>query len=87
MVVIAEERISTPKSIAQKTATLITEYGIADYFTIYDNFGVGANVGVELAYLGIKAVGINVGDKANDSKRFSNKRSEFFWKLREWAEK
>lgn len=74
MVVIAEERISSPKSIAQKTATLQIEFNIADYHIVYDNFGVGANVGVELAYLGIKAVGINVGDKASDSKRFVNKR-------------
>lgn len=42
--IVAEEKISSPKSIAQKTATLQMELNIPDGNIVYDNFGVGANV-------------------------------------------
>jgi hypothetical protein len=53
---LAEEQKSNEKTIAQKTLTIITKYPrITDKKTFYDNFGVGANVGTELAYIGYKA--------------------------------
>ena len=50
--------------------------------TFYD---IGANVGVEFALAtGQKVQAINVGEKADDPERFTNKRSENYWRLREW---
>lgn len=82
--VLAEESRSNEKTIAQKTLTLITKYPrITDKKTFYDNFGVGANVGTELAYVGYKAKWCNNGDKADDPDRFANKRAECYRRLKE----
>lgn len=82
--VLAEEQKSNEKTIAQKTLTLITKYPrITDKRTFYDNFGVGANVGTELAYVGYKAKWCNNGEKADDTERFANKRAECYWRMKE----
>lgn len=86
--IVASEQKSTPKSMAQKTITLMTEYGIAPGDVYLDNFGEGANVAAEIALAiryGINA--INVGDDANDKETYLNKRAESFWRLRQWLKR
>jgi len=45
------ERMSTGKGIAQKTATLMTQYKIKDSNVVVDNFGVGVDAIQELAMM------------------------------------
>lgn len=91
---VASEKISNPKSIAQKTLTLMEVYGVEDVDIYIDNFGEGANVAQELALSGKKVNGINVGDtipkdeeeydKINGEKIFINRRAKAYWMLRRW---
>lgn len=78
---VAEEKQSTPESVAELVATVNMNYPCK--YIYYDNFGSGANVGVKLAEMGIRSVGVNVGDPPSDS-RYQNKRAEIYWKSREW---
>lgn len=52
--VVGVEKISNPLSIAQKTLTLMQEHSIAPQDIIYDEFGIGAKFGVEMADLGYR---------------------------------
>ncbi len=83
----AIEQISTPKSIAQKTLTLMNEYDILAEDVYIDNFGVGANVAYELGLLLHRVKPVNVGNQAQDTSRFINSRAEAYWRLREWLAK
>lgn len=83
--IVAAERISNTKSIAQKTLTLMNFYNIDPANVYVDNFGIGANIAQELAIEGYRINGINVGDQAYDRVRFSNLRAEIYWKLKEWV--
>ncbi len=81
------EPISTPKSIAQRTLSLMLMYGVTPENIWIDNFGVGANVAQELAFAGKRVNAVNVGDKpfySDDKERFLNMRSVVYWRLREW---
>jgi len=83
--IVAKERISNPKSIAQKTITLMEYYHIPQNQVWVDNFGEGANVALEIAAASQNFVnGINVNDEAEDKERYINKRAEAFWRLRQW---
>jgi len=83
--IVAKERVSNPKSIAQKTITLMTFYGIPQQEVWVDNFGEGANVALEIAAASQEFVNaINVNDEADDKERYINKRAEAFWRLRQW---
>ena len=83
--VVSEEEKSNPKSIARTAITLCSHYSIPVEKVVIDNFGEGANVGAEIALATRKrARGINVGDSADDSERFANKRAELYWRAREW---
>lgn len=82
--VVLEEKISSAKTIAQKTLTLMEYYGIIDANVYIDNFGVGANVAQELAIAGEYVNGVNVGDQADDSERFLNRRAESFYRIKDW---
>jgi hypothetical protein len=86
--VVASEKISTPKSIAQKTLTLMAEYGILPGDVFVDNFGAGANVAQELALSGKAVKAVNMGDVyakgEEDAERYLNKRAGCSWKVREW---
>ena len=88
-VIRGEEKISTAKSIAAKTMTLMDFDNVKDSSTYIDNFGVGANVGVEIAYAMRKKVRcVNVGEtQTDDQERYLNKRAECYWRLREWLMK
>ncbi len=86
-IVVGREAISNPKTVAQKTATLMTQYAIEGSDVFVDNFGVGANVAQELALQGIRIRAVNVGDKADDTETYLNKRAECHWRGREWVRK
>jgi len=85
--VVWSEKISDPKSIASLSMTLWTQYDINWEQFYVDNFWVGANVAQELWLAGIRCNGVNVWDKARDSKRFKNIRAEAYRTLREWCKK
>lgn len=80
---IAKEKTSSTLSIAQKTSTLMFELGITDKNVYIDNFWVGANVAQELALMWHQVNWVNVWDKAKDTYRFINKRSEAYRAMRE----
>lgn len=83
--IVHTEKKSTPKSMAQKTITLLTEFGVHGSNTWLDNFGEGANVGMEIALITRDGINpINVGDEPDDKEMFANKRAEAFWRLRMW---
>lgn len=83
--IVAKENISTRKSRAENTLTLITNYGIRHQDVSVDNFGEGANVGTDIAIADGKRINaVNVGDQADDKDRFMNKRAEDAWRAREW---
>lgn len=84
--ILAEEAISTPKSVAAKGCTLVSLYGIKANRTVIDNFGIGANVGMEMGRSGFSTYPMNVGDKSLD-KKFLNRRAELVWKAREWLKR
>lgn len=81
-VIVAKEKTSTAKTIAQKTLTLMDLYNIRGENIYVDNFGEGANVAQELAMAGVRVNGINVGDKAYDP-MFYNLRAEAYWKAKQ----
>jgi hypothetical protein len=83
--IVAEQGRSTPKSIANTTISLLYTYEkITPDEVVYDNFGVGANVGVELADAGYKCTGINSANDASDTDTFENLRAEMFRRFRNW---
>lgn len=82
--VAGKEAISTGKSIAQKTGTLMEDGSISDENTIIDSFGVGTDSVQELALTGKRIRAVNVGGPADDEARFVNKRAEAYWRMREW---
>lgn len=84
--IVAKEKTSTDKSIAQKTLTLMDGYNIPANHVVVDNFGVGANVAQELGLMGHRIRAINVGD-ATENKEFLNLRAEYFWRLRAWIKR
>ena len=76
---------STPKSVAERTLTLMTHYHIPANRVIIDSFGTGANVSQEIALADHSRVfAINVGERADDPERYMNIKSELYWRLREW---
>jgi len=86
--VIATERISNSKTIAQKTLTLMSHFNIKPENVTVDNFGEGANVGQEMGMLGLRINAVNVGDRATqDPETFINLRAYAYWKQREWIKK
>jgi len=82
--IICQEEISDIHSITQKTLSIMTMMGIEASNVFVDNFGIGANVSQEMAMAGYRINSVNVGEQANDSERYINKRAESFWRLREW---
>lgn len=82
--IVAREKISDSKSIAEKTLTLMDYYKIDPSNIWIDNFGVGANVAVELMAVGKRVNPINVGERPNDKETFLNARAELYWMLRKW---
>ena len=82
--IVAREKISNPKGIAEKTITLMDYYNISASNVTIDNFGVGANVSQELALAGYRVEAINVGEQPDDNELYLNRRAEIFFRCREW---
>lgn len=83
--VVAKESISNPLDGANLGVTLANHYGVPLNQVTIDNFGEGANWAQEFALAtGQRVQAINVGAKPDDQDRFLNKRSENYWRLREW---
>ena len=82
--ILASEKISNPMTIAEKATTLADLYGLDGDSIVVDNFGVGANVGMEMAHANLWVNAINVGEKAIDDSRYVNRRAEGYFMLRNW---
>lgn len=82
--ILATEKVSNAKSIAEKTLNLMDLYGVRPENVYVDNFGAGANVAQEMAIAGYRVNGMNVGEKAFDP-RYLNIRAEAYWKSKEWT--
>ena len=91
---VASEKISNPKSIAQKTRTLMDFYEVEPEDITVDNFGEGANVAQELGLVGVRVSAVNVGDRvdreeeeeavAEGGKTFLNIRANAYFGVKKW---
>lgn len=85
-----EESKSTAKSIAERTLTLMTEYNIRPRNVVIDAFGVGADVGKEIAIASrglVNVTTVNTGDKCElekDKDVYLNKRAMCFYESKKW---
>lgn len=82
--IVAQEKVSTTQSIAQKTLTLMQQFDVKGSNVFLDNFGIGANIAQEMALTGTRITAVNVGEQARDATRYINKRAEAYWNLRVW---
>lgn len=88
-----EEKISSSLGIAEKIVTFAEEYDIAPEDIVVDSFGVGADVGKEVAIITkgeMNITTVNVGDLCDDEDEqdlYINKRAEMFYKLKQWFTK
>jgi hypothetical protein len=71
-------------AMAQHTLRLMEEYRILPENVIVDGFGVGVELINEFSKLGVPIMGVLVGQPADDPLRYYNKKSEIYWRLREW---
>lgn len=87
-----EEKKSTAKSIAERTLTLIQEYQLNPRNVVVDSFGVGMDVGKEIAIASkgrYNVTTVNVGDKSEretDQELYLNKRAEIYYKAKIWLQ-
>ncbi len=88
--IVAEEKVSTPKSIAERTLNLLRHYRMWGNESWLDNLGEGANASREIALVpniseSLKRVNaVSFNDEPEDKEKFLNKRAEMYWRLREW---
>jgi len=89
---LCEEQKSTSKTIAEKTMTLMLEYGIKPHNVIVDAFGTGMDVGKEIALASrgtINVTTVNTGDKCEserDRDVYLNKRAMCFYEAKKWLQ-
>ncbi len=89
---LCEEAKSTSKTIAEKTMTLMLEYGIKPHNVIVDAFGTGMDVGKEIALASrgtINVTTVNTGDKCDtedDQEIYLNKRAMCFYEAKKWLQ-
>lgn len=87
---IHEERTSSAKSIAEKTITFIEKYSLDPRNVVVDAFGVGKDVGMEIALATkgkMRITTVNTGDQCeneNDQELYLNQRAESFYKMKKW---
>lgn len=88
------EKTSNPKSLAAKSVTLCDHFRIDPIDYVIDNFGVGADIGMEMALITSqekrpwRVTPINVGEACEDEyerETYINKRAEGFYKMMLWA--
>jgi len=86
-IIVWYEAISSPKSIANKTLTIMREYWVKWDNVIIDNFWAWANVWMELATMWVRPKPIYVWDSKRQEYKWQkckNLRAKLFWQLREW---
>lgn len=87
-----EEAKSTAKSIAERTLFFIEKYDLAPRNVVVDAFGVGADVGKEIAIASkgkISVTTVNTGDLSEDETEqelYLNQRAEAFYKAKQWLQ-
>lgn len=87
-----EESKSTAKSIAERTLTFMNEYDIRPKNVVVDAFGVGADVGKEIALASkgrVSVTTVNTGDKCDlerDKDVYLNKRAMCFYEAKKWLQ-
>ena len=82
--VVAREKVSTPRGIAEKTMTLMDVYRVDKARVYMDTFGEGSDAAQEMAAAGYPVVSINTGDPADDNETYLNKRAEVFDRIKTW---
>jgi len=87
-----EESKSTAKSIAERTLTFMKEYNLRSRNVVVDAFGVGADVGKEIAIASrgeVNVTTVNTGDKCElerDKDVYLNKRAMCFYEGKKWLQ-
>lgn len=83
--IVAKEMVSTPRSGALKTSTLMGHYNIKPGRTSVDDFGPGAKMIQELSESGVGRVrAVNVGMPPDDRTRYINRRAENYMRAKTW---
>lgn len=83
--IVAVEKISSPKSILQTTRMIMDKYNIKPEDVYLDSFGIGTNVAQEFAQSGLHVNCVNVGDSpVNEKDLYLNRRAQMYWLLRNW---
>ena len=82
--VILKEKKSNPKSIAQKTITLMSLYKIKSENVFIDSFWEWTDCIQELAFAWYRINAVNVWKPPDDKEKFINIRAENYWRLKEW---
>lgn len=89
--IIGTEAKSTSKSVAALALAFMDRYKVKPQNTICDSFGVGSDVGKEIALSSRKNIyTINVGERPDherDMELFVNKRALMYWRFKEWLER
>jgi hypothetical protein len=92
--IVAEEKVSTPASMAIKSLTIVDKFDIDPIDFVIDAFGKGQDVGMEIALATSKqkrpwrVTPINSGEQCedeDDKERFVNIRAMMFYKLMLWC--
>jgi len=92
--VVAGEKLSTPSSMAIKSITIVDKYDIDPIDFVIDNFGSGADVGMEIALATSKlkrpwrTFPINIGTQCEDPTdiaQFVNVRAMLYYKFMLWC--
>ena len=87
-----EESKSTSKSIAERTLTFMQQYSLRSHNIVIDSFGVGMDVGKEIALASkgrVNVTTVNTGDKCSsdrDKEIYLNKRAQGFYEARKWMQ-
>jgi phage terminase large subunit len=82
--VVAKEKISSGKTIAQKTIEIADAYGISDDCIIVDEFWVWSDTVKQLALAGRNVNNLYLWAESEDKKTYLNKRAELYRKMRLW---
>ena len=92
--IVVGEKISNTASLAIKSLTICDKYDISPEDFVIDNFGSGADVGMEMALATSKlrrpwrVYPVNVGDACEDEEErilYLNRRAEGYYKLMKWC--
>lgn len=94
LAIVAEEEVSTPSSMANKSLTICDKYDIDPIDFVIDAFGKGQDVGMEIALATSqqkrpwRVSPVNTGDSCDDSDdqlQYINKRAEGYYKMMKWC--